>query len=52
LLVQDIKRLLTHRADMACGLDYDKVLQHLGFYDTWVAKDINGRPYSKQVTFV
>ena len=41
------RRLLTHRADLACGLDFDNVGGKLGFYDTWVARDIAGRPFYK-----
>eukprot|EP00854_Cymbomonas_tetramitiformis_P010867 gene10867-12863_t len=49
---KDIKKLLLYRADMACGLDYDKVSGRFGFYDTWVARDINGRPFTKEPGYV
>ena len=41
------RRLLTHRADLACGLDYDYIAGRLGFYDTWVARDTKGRAFVK-----
>jgi hypothetical protein len=34
-------------ADLTCGLDFDVNEGRLGFYDTWVARDINGRQFNK-----
>ena len=52
--MRDVIQLLLHDADMACGLDYDlfignrvKVSGQPQFYDTWVARDMEGRRLNK-----
>ena len=38
---------------MACGLDFDTTAAYnVAFYDTWVTKDIAGKPFNKPVPFV
>lgn len=37
-----------NEADLACGLDFDYDDRGLGFYDTWVARDVEGEPFSKR----
>jgi len=37
-----------NKADMVCGLDYDTDDNGPGFYDTWVARDINGKRFEKR----
>jgi hypothetical protein len=41
---EDVIRLALHKdADVACGLDFDTTNSYgVGFYDTWVTRDING----------
>lgn len=52
---RDIVRLLVHNADVACGMDYDLNVPYMRawlerepqFYDTWVARDMEGRQLAK-----
>jgi Cryptococcal mannosyltransferase 1 len=48
----DVKELLyqslLQKADITCGLDYDTTNDTLGFYDTWVARDVRGRLFDKE----
>lgn len=40
-------------ADVMCGLDFDSTEHYpLGFYDTWVDRDIAGEPFKKSAPFV
>jgi len=49
----DIFRLLRHTsADIKCGLDMETIRNKPKFYDTWVARDIAGVPFSKDYPFV
>ena len=49
----DILRLLTHNsADIKCGLDMELIGNTPKFYDTWVARDLTGQPFSKDFPFV
>jgi alpha-1,3-mannosyltransferase len=36
-----------HGSDLTCGLDFDNQ-GGIGFYDTWVARDIDGRFFNKR----
>lgn len=49
---QDILELMyqfdRQGADMTCGLDFDRDENGIGFYDTWVARDVDGRPFNKR----
>lgn len=36
------------QSDLACGLDFDIDDFGLGFYDTWVARDLNGHRFAKR----
>ena len=48
----DIVRLLRHSgASIKCGLDFDLVDRSPKFYDTWVAKDINGNAFTKHFPY-
>ena len=38
-----VLRLLRHDADMACGMDFFTLDGKLSFYDTWVARDADGK---------
>ncbi len=48
----DVLELLTQSfindADMVCGTDFDTDEHGLGFYDIWVARDLNGRIFNKR----
>lgn len=35
----------SQQADLTCGLDYTITNNHTIFYDTWVARDMRGRPF-------
>ena len=49
----DILRLLRHgSADIKCGLDMETIGNKPEFYDTWVARDMAGKPFSKEFPFV
>ncbi|KAJ2789157.1 hypothetical protein GGI18_002565 [Coemansia linderi] len=39
----------THGAHLTCGEDYDMWGDGVGFYDTWVARDIKGEGFAKEV---
>lgn len=51
---EDILRLVLHKdADVACGLDFDTTSNYgIGFYDTWVDRDVHGEPFKKHAPFV
>lgn len=53
----DVKELLYQsvhqRSDLTCAMDFDKAYPQLnpqlGFYDTWVARDMNGQAFRKPI---
>jgi len=43
---EDMARLLQHKADIVCGLDYTLAEGAPIFYDIWVSKDVDGNRFS------
>jgi len=50
---EDILRLILHKdAEVSCGLDFDTTNNYgVGFYDTWVDRDVHGEDFTKTAPF-
>ena len=44
LLFQSVEQ----QSDITCGLDFDSDQRGLGYYDTWVGRDVNGEQLAKR----
>jgi alpha-1,3-mannosyltransferase len=51
----DMKELLhqsiIQKADLTCGLDFDTDNDGVGFYDTWVGRDMHGAMFNKRLVY-
>jgi hypothetical protein len=56
---EDVQRLLSHNADIACGMDFSSrnnirslVVGRWSFYDTWVSRSHSGRKFNSQYPYL